>query len=266
MISEKIITKIKKRLLTRDDYIFQPVDPYNMDLLDNVVMWFDGSDWKIAPISVSLSYPIIYDIFLDDTEKYDVSIVVCPITLRSVMFKGKFEFHSYEDYRMILKEDNDFLPIDLNKKINKKLIIQDNKRIEVKIMTLRNAIIYAPDAQFMKCEKEIKMIIDKSYYINDKDISGNELKIDFIHPKTLVYVVHYNSNTTKEDRYSILLGNDYNKDTITGYDVVNSGLNDHLTKYRSKIINKDGYIMPMLWYIAKIVYKKFKIVALRRSG
>ena len=205
MLSEKILTKLKTRILKKTDYIFQSIDKYNMDLFDNIVMWFDGSNWKIVPIYVSLSYPIIYDTFVDDDEKYDVSIVVCPITLRSVMFKGKFEFHSYEDYRMILKEENgdDFLPIDLNKKINEKLIIKDNKRIEVKIMTLRNAIVYSPDAVFIKCKKETKFIINKSYYNNDKDISGNTLKIDFIHPKTLVYIVHYNSNTAKEDKYAI---------------------------------------------------------------
>jgi hypothetical protein len=264
MIPIKIIDKIKKRFLEHDDYSFKYNYEYQKDLQlsDNIVLYNSGNQWKIILLSICLSYPIIYEKYVFNNDKYDVTIIVCPVTLRSVMFKGKFKFDKYEHFRMILKDDDDLLPIDMNKKINNKFIIQDNKRIEVKIMTLRNAIIYAPDAIYMNCNKKIDPIINISYYSNNMDINNNLLETGFIHPKTLVYIANFNSKTTQEEKYVILLGNDSNKDFVTGYDVVLSKLNNHLIKYRSKIIDKDGYILPMLWYIAKIVYKKFKIVYL----
>jgi hypothetical protein len=153
----------------------------------------------------------------------------------------------------------------MNKKINNKFIIQDNKRIEIKIMTLRNAIIYAPDGVFIKCNKKISPVIKMPYYSNNKDISGNILEHGFIHPKTLVYIASFSSQKIKdekEEKNIILLGNDSSKEIPSGYDIIKSKLNDHLIKYSSKIIKKDGYIMPILWYIAKIIYKKNKIVFL----
>lgn len=267
IVPEYIIEKIKKRILTEDDYSFKldPNKQHDISLSDNVLLYNSGNQWKIIPLIVSLSYPIIYETYAFEDEKYDVTIVVCPVTLRTVMFKGKFIFENYIDYRMIIKElDNnpDYLPIDLGKKINQNFVVQDNRRIEVKIMTFRNAIIYAQDALIMTCKKEIVPIVDINYYNNKKNIDGLELKESDIHPKTLVYVINYTSSSKKKDKYVVLMPNNFNKNEPTGYNVVESKLNEHLIKYRSKLINKDGYIMPMLWYIAKIVYKenRFRIL------
>jgi len=259
---EEIKDKMKNKYLSTDDYTFENYDHNNLNLSDNVILYNSGDAWKIIPLELCLSYPIIHDKYLFEDEKYDVTIVVCPITLRSVMFKGNFYFYNYEDTRMFLKEDDDFLPIDLNKKINEKFIIEENKRIEVKIMILRNALIYAGDALFIKTNKKISHIINKQYYTNTKDIFNEEIKYNDIHPKTLVYIVEFEFQTEKEDKFAILLGNDYIGDKITGYDVFKSKLNDHLLKHRTKIIKKNGYIIPMLWYIAKDIYKDYKLVYL----
>jgi hypothetical protein len=258
-IEDKIQKKIRKRVLKDKYYSFHSMEQYDLKLDDNIVLYNNGNQWKIIPLLISLTYPIIYDTYSYEDDKYDVSIVICPITLQSVMFKGKFKFDRYEKYKMILTEDNDVMPIDLNYKINDKFVIQENKRIEVKILTLRNAIISAPDAAFMKCDKPLKSIINLKYYSNHKDIYGELLPPANIHPKTLVYVVRYGISKTQEDKYVILLGNDSNKKTPTGYDIKKSKLTDHLIKYRSKIINKDGYIMPILWYTAKETYESADI-------
>lgn len=266
MISDKITNKIRKRILKQKDYSFElnPSEQNDVNLTDNIILYNSGNQWKIIPLIICLSYPIIYEKYAFQDEKYDVSIIVCPVTLRGVMFRGKFIFEKYDDYRMILREEDkdDILPIDMNQKINNKFIIQDNKRIEIKIMTLRNAIIYAPDAIFIKCNKKISPIIKIPYYSDNTDIFGNIMELGFIHPKTLVYIASFKSHKIKEDKYVILLGNDSNKEYPTGYDIIKSKLNDHLIKYSSKIINKDGYIMPILWYVAKIIYKKYKVVYL----
>lgn len=262
IVSNKLEKKIEKKILTIDDYSFEPQEQYNLNLEDHVILYNSGNEWKIIPLDIMLSYPIIYDNYAHEDEKYDISIILCPVTLRGSAFKEKFTFSHYDEYRMILRGDNDLIPIDLNYKINDNLIIQENKRIEIKIMTLRNAIIYAPDAVYMKCNKKIKSIINIKYYSNNKDINDNELEESLIHPKTLVYIVKYSSNTTKEEKYAILVGNDTKKNIPTGYDLNQSKLNDHLLKYQEKIINKNGYTMPMLYYTAKKVYENAKIVFL----
>jgi hypothetical protein len=179
------------------------------------------------------------------------------------MFKGIFVLQSYQNYTMILQEKDDIIPIDFNNKINSKMVISENKRIEIKIMTLKNAITMVQDVVYIKLKKKIeKSIFEKSYYQNDKDINGNTIEIESIHPKTLVYIVKYSSNTTEEEKYVILLGNDAIKNIATGYDITNSKLHEYMSKYRTKIINKNGYIMPMLWYYAKHEYKKNKLVYL----
>lgn len=259
---EEIKSKMKDKYLSTDDYSFENYDHNNLSLSDNVILYNSGGSWKIIPLDLCLSYPIIHDKYLFEDEKYDVTIVVCPITLRSVMFKGKFYFYDYEEMRMFLKEEGDFLPIDLNKKINEKFVIEENKRIEVKIMILRNALIYVGDALFIKTNKKINSIIDKNYYINTRDIFNKEIIYNDIHPKTLVYIVEFEFQTEKKDKFAILLGNDYLQDKITGYDMFKSKLNDHILKNRSKIIKKNGYLIPILWYIAKDIYKDYKLVYL----
>jgi hypothetical protein len=268
IIPDKIIDTIKNRFLTEKDYSFEsdPSKRHAIELSDKIILYNSGNQWKIIPLTVCLSYPIIYETYAFEDEKYDVTIVVCPVTLRSVMFKGKFIFRNYLEYRMILEEEDnnpDLLPIDLGKKINRNFVIQDNKRIEIKIMTLRNAIIYAPDAAFMKCHKKIDPIIDISYYTDNKNIDGTDLGESGIHPKTLVYVVNYSSEKSQKDKYVVLLPHNFNRDVPSGYNIIESKLNDHLIKYRSKLINKDGYLMPMLWYVAKKVYKKNRIRLLK---
>lgn len=260
-VENKIQKKIKTRTL-ENNYTFHSMEQYNLKLDDHVVLYNNGHQWKIVPLKISLAYPIIYDIYSYEDEQYDVTIVVCPITLQSVMFKGKFKFFKYEGYKMILIEDNDIMPIDLNYKINDKFVIQENKRIEVKISTLRNAIISAPDAVFMKCNRLPKPIINPEYYNNHKNIYNYPLQPGNIHPKTLVFVVRYGISKTDSEKYVILLGHDSNKTEPTGYDIKKSKLIDHLIKYRSKIIKKDGYIMPILWYTAKEIYESADVVYL----
>jgi hypothetical protein len=261
-VNDSIQKLIKNRILHKSNYTFTNYEQYDLKLGDNVVLYNSGTVWKIVPLFICLSYPIIYDTYVNDEEKYDVSIIVCPVTLRAVMFKGKFELEFYQNYTMILREGDDIIPIDFNNKINDKMVISDNKRIEIKIMTLKNSITMVQDAVFIKLKKKKteKQIFDKSYYYNDKDINNNNIDIGSIHPKTLVYIVKYSSNTSEEDKYVILLGNDAVKNDVTGYNIANSKLNDYMAKFRTKIINKNGYIMPMLWYYAKEEYKKNKLV------
>ena len=260
-VPDKIIESIKGRALLVTDYNYVSDHNLKIKLHDQIVLYNVGGDWKVIPLILALSYPIIYDKYSINDVTYDVTVVVCPVTLRSTMFKGIFEFETYQDYTMILKEKDtgDLIAIDLGYKMDMKYAVEPTRRSEIKIMTLRSALINAPDSQVMITTKKISPIIDIYYYSNTKDLNGKELDC-LVHPKTLVYVIQYKSYDETTEKLAIILGRDMNKFDATGYDIKKSGLYEYLGKYRQKIINRGGYIMPMLWYLAKDIYKTSKVV------
>jgi len=267
-VSNKIIEKMKNKILNITDYVFTSGVCDKLKLSDKVLLYNTGDLWKIVPLSLALSYPIIYDKYSMDETEYDITITICPITLRATMFNGLFEFETYDHYRMVLKEINNpldpniLMPIDIGLKIDKKYMIQSNKRTEVKIATLRSIIGLAPDALFMSSDKKINQVISMDYYSNLLDASGNTLE-GLIHPKTLIYVMHYKSHNTDKDKISLILGKDISQYDVTGYDARKSKIFDYLEKQQKKTINREGFIMPMLWYLAKDIYKTSKVVSIQ---
>jgi len=260
-VPDKIINNMQNKFINTTDYKYVSDHNLPLKLTDQIVLYNVGNSWKIIPLLLALSYPIIYDKYSINDDIYDVTIVVCPITLRSTLFKGIFEFETYQDFTMILKEKDggSLIAIDLGYKMDKKYIVEQNRRSEIKIITLRNALTTTPDAQFMISSKIINPVINIYYYSNLKDINGNEMDC-LVHPKTLVYIIQYKSYDETTEKLSIILGRDMNKFNVTGYDVKKSGLFEYLGKYRQKIINRGGYIMPMFWYLAKDIYKSAKVV------
>ena len=111
----------------------------------------------------------------------------------------------------------------------------------------------------MTINNKISPIIDLSYYTNYSLINNTTIE-HLVHPKTLVYVIQYKSAKSNEEKTSILLGRDMNNANVTGYNIKKSALFEYLSKYWRKIINKNGFVMPCLWYIAKNDYKDAKVV------
>ena len=249
------------------DYTFASDSGDKLKLSDNVLLYNTGDIWKIVPLTLALSYPIIYDKYSMDDVTYDITIVLCPVTLRATMFNGLFEFETYQDYRMVLREvnvnsdPNILMPIDIGLKIDKKYMIQSNKRTEIKISTLRSIIGLAPDSLFMSSDKKINPVIDIDYYSNFMDLDNKPLE-GLIHPKTLIYVMHYKSHSTEEDKISLILGKDISQHDVTGYDARYSKIFDYLEKHQKKTINREGFVMPMLWYMAKDIYRTSKVVSI----
>jgi len=232
-------------------------------LSDKVLVYCVADVWKIVAFNISISYPIIYDKFIDNDKSYDMTIVLCPITLQSVILKGKFKFKTYEKLTMILEDDEgSMLPIDMGYKIDKKYIIRTNKRTDIKIMTLKTAITgYAMDCLYVKTNPDIVCdpVINISYYSNNLDYLNKNLEDALIHPKTLAYVIYFKSHEMK-DKISIVLGKDTDKYIISGYDFKKSKIMHYLYKYQKKIINKYGFVMQMLWCCAKELYPEAKII------
>lgn len=250
---KKISENIKDKILSHDDYKFEIDHGSDLKLTSHVVMYNSGDLWKIISFDVCLSYPIIHDVYSVNDETFDITFVLCPVTMRSICLKGKFEFLTYdESCKMILREigSDVYISIDHGTKIDSRYIIQKNKRSEVKITTLRNALILLPDAQFLNLNqsKKISPVIDKEYYTNLLDPNGNKIIGNIIHPKTLVYVVQFKNKTI------IILGKDIASEIPTGYDAKSSHIFDYLDDHKKKIINMEGFIMPMLWFATKIAY------------
>ena len=155
-------------------------------------------------------------------------------------------------------------------------------------MTLKNSLSFAPDAVIMSTKQSLIPIIDLSYYTNtiliSNQITDDNMSSDsdsqsqqksesqksslvginsdqhLVHPKTLVYVIQYKSAKSNEEKTSILLGRNMDKTTVTGYDIKKSGLLEYLGKHGHKIINKSGFVIPCLWYVAKNNYKYAKVI------
>lgn len=265
---DSLYPAIKKNILHKDDYTFMHDHKMSIKLSDQVLIYNTGSDWKIIPLVWALTYPLIYDTYSYGDISHDITIVVCPITLRTVMFKGIFIVSMYDNLTMILKEKNteNIIPIDSGKKINNNYLIEFNKRSEIKITTLRNALIMAPDILYMIVNKHLKIntIVDLSYYSDDKDIFG-KFSNYYIHPKTLCYVIQKKKFGTNKEKTYIILGKDAEKNEITGYDTRKSGIVDYLIKNNEKLIRDEAYTLPILWWTAKKIYEKSKVLYILKS-
>ena len=91
--------------------------------------------------------------------------------------------------------------------------------------------------------------------------SGNNIESEKFHPKTLVHLIQYNSKENKK-KITIVIGKDSDLLDINGYDNKKSGFDNYLLKYENEIIEKESFIMPMLYYKAIQIYKNSKIVIL----
>jgi hypothetical protein len=139
--------------------------------------------------------------------------------------------------------------------------------INIRIVTLRNALIMSPNIKYMTLNKTstnteiFKSIIDIEYYSNKVDINYNEIKDAYIHPKTLCHVIVRTKNNKKTKTY-LLLGKDVSIDDVTGYDIMKSGVFDYVNINNENLIKDKAYIFPIMLYVAKIEYPKIKIIYL----
>jgi|SaaInlStandDraft_6_1057023.scaffolds.fasta_scaffold16204_2 hypothetical protein len=257
-----IIDRTKNKIINKDEYTFMPDHNTSIKLTDQVLLYNIGQKWKIIPLIIALSYPIIYDSYETTDGIFHVTIVICPITLRAVILKGVFQFVTYENFTMMLNEyeKDNLISVDSGFKIGKDYVVQHNKRFGIMICTLRNALVFTPDINYMiiNSNKPIDTVVNMEYYSNNFNIDGDIVETS-IHPKTLCYLIQIKKKREKVKQY-LLLGIDSSKDDITGYDIKKSGIYDYLNNHNDKIIEKEAYILPMLWYMAKMLYPNAKLL------
>jgi hypothetical protein len=257
----------KYKILNKDDYVINDELINDFALSDVSISVFNGNYWIVFPLIYLYYYPIIYfdhyEKTADDKLKtISTSLIFCLVTSRCVLVDGIYNFTKYIDNRLILKNNNNqLLPIDLGILIDTKDNVVVKKRYQIRINTLRNALIEFQDIKYLHIKNKIKNNYDKfNYYSNRYDFNHSLLDKKKIHPKTLVYIINYLANNNKY-KNTIIIGSDPNS-TITGYDSRKSGFDDYVSQIHNDLVEHDAFIMPMLYYMAILIYPDAKIIKL----
>jgi hypothetical protein len=264
---------ILTRILRKDDYNIIINDTYKyFKLSDNVVCFFNGRDWNLILLQDMLEYPVLYFDFWSekDNTMYVNSLVVCPITMRSMIYKGEIKIKYVRNDRLYLLNtttDDEFFmdspytghydDLGIIKKIKSHV-----KRNEVKILTLKDAFMFLIDPKYILVKESMKnnrSILYKGYYINRYTHDGLSIYTTF-HPKTIVYMVQYYSHSTKNYKYTVIVGKDINRDSITGYNYKTSGLWTFINKHMKSFIKKKAYIYPIFWFMVNKLYTDVKTI------
>jgi hypothetical protein len=252
-------------ILDKFEINFEP--PKKINLNSPVVCFNNLSEWIIIDLDVFMKTPIIWTQILSDNKVIQVSIVICPKTLRASVFEGKLKSKYYKDDRLILEnEEKSLIPIDANIAIDTEFNLEINKRYQVYIQTLKNSLIDYYDIKYLHPIKtktnKTKYVYRKSYLYDKLDENNNEIKIDLkFHPKTLVNLIQYNSKDNIK-KITIIIGKESHPLEIKGYDNKKSGFDEYILKYEDEIIKKESFIMPMLYYKALQIYPSSKIIIL----
>lgn len=256
--------------------IFSHLPPNDISISDHVFVYNDGRKYKIVPKKTIMTYPIIYDKYYDDIIKntiYDITISLCPYSLSSVMYFGKYKltnnviennillYDVEKPNEVIIQMTGDIYSLVDKKKINK--FIRKN---EIKIMTLRNAISKFPDCLYLHIDTKLEPIIEKTYYSNDKIIYPISNKINKYHPKTIVYGIQYisSSNLQHTYKYSVMISKNATKESVydTDIDISKNGIDKYLTENIDQIRDKGGVLIPSLWYAWYNMHPDTKIIKL----
>jgi len=267
MIIDKIINNTDKipneRIIKTSSFI--PLDD-KLNINDPVFLYNDGNTWKIVSLETITKCPIIHDTYYSNkNETFNISIVICPYTLMSMVLFDKYYLTDklYQTSIVIKNDNNYYIPIlkeTYDNEFNKidKLIRKD----EVRMMTLKNAMMEFPDCLFLNDTCDLKPLVEKDYY-NTKDIIYPIDNIsDKFHPKSLVYIIEYKSTKKEKLECTIIIPKGTYKDKINSYDIEKNGFDKYFSKMIEKIREKSGLIYPILWFSVNIQTENCKTVEL----
>lgn len=230
---------------------FSDFAPRKRKLSDIMISYNDGIKWKIIPLSLMNIYPIIYDEYNEPNEqKRPISIYVCPYTLFSCVYFGKYTIYeqSQNNNLNIVDTEND---IYINPILNKTYSLTTNellnkyiKKGEVKIITLKNVLYLYPDCLFVNTSKIplLDGIVSKDYLQN----------------KQIIYIIEYKSKNHNHDEYKYTVI----KPKSNNFDIVKNGFESYFHKMVEQIRIKGGMIYPCLldeWTKTNIEFKMIEL-------
>lgn len=233
-------------------------------LHDRVVAFYDGREWNIISLNFMLKHPIMYYKHWSDKHSvyYENSLFVCPLTLRSMVYKGKVRVARIDDgYEVVLQntETDDVFPISnpytghYDELGQQKTIKSHVKRHEVKLIEHRDIFAFDSDPTYVIAETNDDYIIDADYYNNRSGVpgygyDGQEQLSTTLHPKSLVYVVQYYSKTDNAYRHRVLISYVVNRDEVAGYEYRKSRVWKYTEENKDNLIEKKAFTYPMLWF------------------
>lgn len=263
---DSVVNLIKSRTLIPEYYNILIKDSYkHFNITDIVVCFFDGKKWNAVLLEDMQAYPVLYFDFWVEKENafYVNTLLVCPITMRSMIYKGKIQIEDIVDDKLKLyntdTKDTFFMESPYtghyDKDGNEKKIKSQVKRYEVKMVVLRDAYMFLMDMNYIvvKSKYKQKTIIDGSYYTNRLTRNGKNINTA-MHPKTIVYIVQYYSRSMKKYMHIVIVGKDADRDRVTGYGYKASGVFDFIDKHKEEYIEKRSYIYPIFWFMIEKLY------------
>ena len=251
--------KILSRVLNKQDY--KEVNSHDhFDLTENIVCFFNGKNWMVIKLEDMLAYPLLYFDFWSekDNTTYHNTLLVCPITLRSMIYKGVIQIIDIinNDLKLLNTDTNDEFMIHLpytghyDDKGNEKKIKSHVKRHQVNIMTLRDCFSSVLDPIFIIPIKKESPIINIEYYSNRNTIDGKPINTT-IHPKNIVYMIQYYSHKSEKYKYNVIVGKNISTNQVSKYEYKASGIWHYIEEHKKKLIKRRAYIYPILWYITQ---------------
>lgn len=213
-------------------------------LSDIVMLYNNGKIWICLPLKIMQMYPIIHDTYFDSSlGKCDITIYVCPYTLFSCVYFGKYiSYDKTFNNNLVLKNDNNVLIPITNQiysidtgNITDKYI----RKGEVRVMSLKNAIMAYPDCQFISIPS-----IKKINPINE-NIDTN-----------IIYIIEYKSRANYDYKYTILMP------TKKSFDIQENGFQNYFNKMIEKIREKRGIIYTCYASSWNNVHKTTRIIKL----
>ena len=273
--------QFKDKILRSPSFTNNP--PKDTNLYDIVFLYNDGRFWKIVPLNVAINHPIIHDTYHEVTYTTDktknvhnipkikstktvekpISVVICPFTLLSQIYFGEYESfdHVYNNNLIIHDKEKIIIPI-INKIYSSKSNIEVQyiqRKAEVRIMTLENAIKEFPDCQFINISDKLET--DNLGQITNNKILYpiNEYCLDHP-PKTITYIIEYKSLKKDGYKYTVIIPK--MNDGKSNYNIVKNGFNAYFNKSIDKIREKNGMIYPCLWFAWSATHSEYKTIKL----
>lgn len=272
---------ITNRILKDTDIEYKPFLK-NIKLDTKMLLYYNGIEFIAIPLNLFQTYQVIWDKYNDYdpsnhklVTQYDISIILCPFSLISCVIQGKISISKYIENNVLImqNENGDLINISSGNVVTETSNIFGEeeikpKRWETKLASFRSVMSLYPDCKFLVqiSSNNLKPIIKFDTYLSNDHVKFNlkSKSSELIHPKTLVYVIQYKSQQMlpTDTKYSIVIGSDSSKKEAAGFNLSQNQINKYFEESEQKIIEKNGFVIPTLWFVCGSLYPNAKIINL----
>jgi len=230
--------------------------PYTSDFykLDQpIIIYNNGTSWRIVSRDVMDRYPIIYDKYFDKSGKViDMSVTYCPFSGSTIAYFDKYNISNkiYNNNILLYKKGSS--TDDVIQQLTGNSISLSSGEIlttfilkhEVRITTLKVALSTYPDAQFLHFVPKLNKL---------KGVFSVSNKSSRFKSKDLVYGIEYKSKDIEKPDYK------YTCITHSGeYDTTK--IEEYIRHMADKLREKASIIIPCYWSAWYAFHPNTKVV------